>query len=242
MFQTNSPKHLFCILCLNFSCCAKTVDVLFVFCDIQFNCDKEVINLIEAISEKITGFLVDSNEISGDINEFRCYKYGIEIALSSILNIVLILSIGTVTGRFIESVIFLAVFIPIRQFSGGYHADTYFRCNMFFCISFVMVLLLFEILKVFNSVYLLLAIDLFSLSIIAFFSPIENRNKPIPVEKRMGLKLKATLISALISLVSLIMHCYWVVYGSLLSCTLLMISVLIISGKIKERRKRNYES
>ena len=198
--------------------------------------------MIEAISEKITGFLVDSNEISEDINEFRCYKYGIEIALSSILNIVLILSIGAVTGRFIESVIFLAVFIPIRQFSGGYHADTYFRCNMFFCISFVMVLLLFEILKVYNSVYLLLAIDLFSLSIIAFFSPIENRNKPIPAEKRMGLKLKAILISALISLVSLIMHCYSVVYGSLLSCTLLMISVLIISGKIKERRKRNYES
>lgn len=198
--------------------------------------------MIEAISEKITGFLVDSNEISRDINEFRCYKYGIEIALSSILNIVLILSIGSVTGRFIESVIFLAVFIPIRQFSGGYHADTYFRCNLFFCISFVMVLLLYEILKVYNSVYLLLAIDLFSLSIIAFFSPIENRNKPIPAEKRMGLKLKAILISALISLVSLIMHCYWVVYGSLLSCTLLMISVLIISGKIKERRKRNYES
>lgn len=198
--------------------------------------------MIEAISERITEFLADSKEISKDIDEFSCYKYGIEIALSTMLNIVLILSIGAVTGRFIEGVIFLAVFIPIRQFSGGYHADTYFRCNMFFCISFVMVLLLFEILKVYNSVYLLLAIDLFSLSIIAFFSPIENRNKPIPAEKRMGLKLKAILISALISLVSLIMHCYSVVYGSLLSCTLLMISVLIISGKIKERRKRNYES
>lgn len=198
--------------------------------------------MIEAISERITEFLADSKVISRNIDEFSCYKYGVEIALSTMLNIVLILSIGAVTGRFIESVIFLAVFIPIRQFSGGYHADTYFRCNMFFCISFVMVLLLFEILKVYNSVYLLLAIDLFSLSIIAFFSPIENRNKPIPAEKRMGLKLKATLISALIGLAAFVLDCYSVHYGSLLSCILLMISVLIIIGKIKERRKENYES
>lgn len=198
--------------------------------------------MIEAISERITEFLADSKVISRNIDEFSCYKYGVEIALSTMLNIVLILSIGAVTGRFIESVIFLVVFIPIRQFSGGYHADTYFRCNLFFCISFVMVLLLFEILKVYNSVYLLLAIDLFSLSIIAFFSPVENSNKPIPEEKRKGLKLKATLISALIGLTAFVLDCYSVHYGSLLSCILLMISVLIIIGKIKERRKENYES
>lgn len=198
--------------------------------------------MIEAISERITEFLVDSKEISRDIDEFKCYKYGVEIALSTMLNIVLILSIGAVTGRFIESVVFLVVFIPIRQFSGGYHADTYFRCNLFFCITFALVLILFEFLKTYNSEYLLLAMNLFALSVVAVFSPVENGNKPIPSEKRTGLKLKATLISALISFVSFIMRYYSVVYGSLLSCTLLMISVLIILGKIKERRKRNYES
>lgn len=198
--------------------------------------------MIEAISERITEFLADSKEISKDIDEFSCYKYGVEIALSTMLNIVLILSIGAVTGRFIESVIFLAVFIPLRQFSGGYHADTYFRCNLFFCIAFALVLVLFEFMQAYHCEYLIASMNLFALSVVVIFSPVENINKSIPAEKRAGLKLKATLISALISLVSFILDYYSVQYGSLLSCTLLMISVLIILGKIKERRKRNYES
>lgn len=198
--------------------------------------------MIEAISERITEFLADSKVISKDIDEFSCYKYGVEIALSTMLNIVLILSIGAVTGRFIESVIFLVVFIPIRQFSGGYHADTYFRCNLFFCIAFALVLVLFEFVKAYHCEYLIAPINLFALSVVVIFSPVENSNKPIPEEKRKGLKLKATLISALIGLAAFVLDCYSVHYGSLLSCILLMISVLIIIGKIKERRKRNYES
>ena len=53
------------------------------------------------------------------------------------LNIVLVLLMGALTGHLLESVIYLAVFIAVRVITGGYHADTYFRCNLLMCSTFI---------------------------------------------------------------------------------------------------------
>lgn len=229
MFLVTRKEALFYITCQYFTSCAKTIDML-NFAIYSYN--KEVRDLLEKLSEKITNFLVESDEISQSNDEFNCYKYGVEIALSSMLNIALILTIGILTKHFAESIIFLLVFIPTRQFTGGYHADTYFKCNLFLCISFILVLILFETLNNYSSLYVILLMNLISLSVILIFSPVENKNKPIKKEKRAGLKLKSTLIALFISVISITLHCYLIQYGTLLSCTLLMISMLIILGRI----------
>lgn len=57
------------------------------------------------------------------------------------VKLVLVLLMGALTGHLLESVIYLAVFIAVRVITGGYHADTYFRCNLLdvfniYCYSF----------------------------------------------------------------------------------------------------------
>ena len=95
----------------------------------------------------ILNFMIKNNVISKDTEEIEFYRYGIEITLSSLINIALISIIGIITDYTFESMMFLAVFIIMRSFTGGYHANTYIKCNLVTSISFVILLLIFKIIR-----------------------------------------------------------------------------------------------
>ena len=146
--------------------------------------------LLEITAKKIAEYLVKCGEISNNDYEVEYYRYGIEVALSSLLNLAIIIIIGIISMHIIESLIFLIVFIFVRQVTGGYHADTYFKCNLYLCLSFVLLLISYDFFSNNNNVYLVTAINIVSLLIISIFSPVENKNKPIAKANRKGLKIK----------------------------------------------------
>ena len=197
--------------------------------------------MLEITAKKIAEYLVKCGEISNNDYEVEYYRYGIEVALSSLLNLAIIIIIGIISMHIIESLIFLIVFIFVRQVTGGYHADTYFKCNLYLCLSFVLLLISYDFFSNNNNVYLVTAINIASLLIISIFSPVENKNKPIAKANRKGLKIKSIVFSIIISIISIILHCKSIKYGSILSLILLLISMLIIVAKLKERRERIYE-
>ena len=197
--------------------------------------------LLEITAKKIAEYLVKCGEISNNDYEVEYYRYGIEVALSSLLNLAIIIIIGIISMHIIESLIFLIVFIFVRQVTGGYHADTYLKCNLYLCLSFVLLLISYDFFSNNNNVYLVTAINIVSLLIISIFSPVENKNKPIAKANRKGLKIKSIVFSIIISIISIILHCKSIKYGSILSLILLLISMLIIVAKLKERRERIYE-
>lgn len=197
--------------------------------------------LLEITAKKIAEYLVKCGEISNNDYEVEYYRYGIEVALSSLLNLAIIIIIGIISMHIIESLIFLIVFIFVRQVTGGYHADTYFKCNLYLCLSFVLLLISYDFFSNNNNVYLVTAINIVSLLIISIFSPVENKNKPIAKANRKGLKIKSIVFSIIISIISIILHCKSIKYGSILPLILLLISMLIIVAKLKERRERIYE-
>ena len=197
--------------------------------------------MLEITAKKIVEYLVKCGEISNNDYEVEYYRYGIEVALSSLLNLAIIIIIGIISMHIIESLIFLIVFIFVRQVTGGYHADTYFKCNLYLCLSFVLLLISYDFFSNNNNVYLVTAINIVSLLIISIFSPVENKNKPIAKANRKGLKIKSIVFSIIISIISIILHCKSIKYGSILPLILLLISMLIIVAKLKERRERIYE-
>lgn len=197
--------------------------------------------LLEITAKKIAEYLVKCGEISNNDYEVEYYRYGIEVALSSLLNLAIIIIIGIISMHIIESLIFLIVFIFVRQVTGGYHADTYFKCNLYLCLSFVLLLISYDFFSNNNNVYLVTAINIVSLLIISIFSPVESKNKPIAKANRKGLKIKSIVFSIIISIISIILHCKSIKYGSILPLILLLISMLIIVAKLKERRERIYE-
>lgn len=57
-------------------------------------------------------------------------RYGLEVFASSVLEIASILIIAIFIGNFFETLSLFIMFIPLRIYAGGYHADTKIKCYL----------------------------------------------------------------------------------------------------------------
>lgn len=192
--------------------------------------------MIDWLTKIVLGYLIyfgiaDKN----DSDDIAVYRYGIEITISSCLNIILILIIGLLCGKIIESLIFLGIFILLRTFTGGFHASTYFWCNTMFCISFLIVLLLYSLSWEFMNLISVAVILGCSLATVFIYSPVENPNKPLGNKKRR-LKITACALTSAVSALAAILIFIGNKYGTLMLYTILLVAALIIYAKFKEGR------
>ncbi len=190
--------------------------------------------MIDRLSDNILNYLLKSEVISNSVDEKEYYKYGIEITISSILNIVLILLIGIVFQSFYESLIFLTFFILLRQFTGGYHANSYFKCNLCFCISFLLTLLLYYLTRNSLDTYMSILITVTSTSFIALHCPIANKNKPIQTKNINKFKVISILLSILYGVIGTYLIMLSNKLGVIVIYTLLLVMLLVILSKYKE--------
>lgn len=187
------------------------------------------------VTDKLIAFMIKNSVISDDDDTVAFYRYGIEISISSLLNILLVLIIGMIVGRLINALVFLCTFVFVRRFTGGYHADTYFRCNLIMCMGFIVVnlssVLFMNSLSVFHAV----TIETVVIVIIVLFGPIENPNKPIGIKDKKKYKALSIIIVTGLSVLSLILIGFHYIHGAVLVFTMLLISILMIAARIKER-------
>ena len=127
------------------------------------------------------------------------------------------------------------MFIAIRQFTGGYHADSYFKCNLTFAVVTVLVFG-FTKMAVYSETYTMPNHILFlflSFIIVFHFSPIENENKPLDQEQKKRNKKIAIVLALAISILSCALYFFSVQTSALLAFTQLAIAVLIVITKIE---------
>ena len=108
--------------------------------------------MITSISKKLASYLCRKNIIDKDKKEI--YQCGYEVLISGLIGFAIVIILGILMNRFIESLLFLGVFVPVRQLTGGYHADSYLKCNIVFTVVFLVVMLVTEaMVSNFNYLY-----------------------------------------------------------------------------------------
>lgn len=95
--------------------------------------------MITSLAQRIANFLFKNNAI--DEKKIDIYIYGFEIIISSCINIIIATILGILFSQLIECLIFLLSFIFLRKYCGGYHANTYSKCNIIFTIITASVML-----------------------------------------------------------------------------------------------------
>lgn len=192
--------------------------------------------MIKEISNAIVSYLLKEDVIENMDDDKEYYQYGIEITISSLLNIALILIVGVIFQSLAESIVFLLCFILIRQYTGGFHASSYLRCNLSFCLCFTLLILCYQLTKEYINTYIAILISFICTLVIFSRCPIENPNKPITENRKRFHRLIATLISILYSIISVTLMYFSNQYGVLILYTLLLVTVLIIIAIFKEWR------
>lgn len=76
--------------------------------------------MISKLAKSIAHFFVINNiaEKSKEV----IYAYGMELLISDILNTLIVLLISLISHTLPAVIVFIAVFMGLRQFVGGYHA------------------------------------------------------------------------------------------------------------------------
>lgn len=152
--------------------------------------------MIKHLSNKITSLLVCNNSIDNEDSEI-C-SYGLEVLISSLINTVIVLLIGFILGKFIQTIVFIACYCSIRQFSGGYHASSHGKCIFtFLCMYIATVVIVGNIYSIHLKPVILL-IGILNWISIFILVPVEHVNNPLTDLEKIKNKKNARVIVTLV--------------------------------------------
>ena len=191
--------------------------------------------MITIMSEKLTSFLCRKKIIPEDRKEI--YQYGYEVLISGLLGFFIAGIIGFLMGRFFDAVIFLCLFVPVRRFCGGYHANTYLKCNIVFTFVFVLVMVVSGLMQREISFVYLVMLLLIYLWVIYKFSPMENSGKPLDEEQKIKNRKISLIMSLICCVASAVVYFTSQRVAILIAMTLFAIACLLIAEKYRMLQK-----
>lgn len=195
--------------------------------------------MIKQISNHIYNFMSRHIKIKPELKDV--YIYGIEITISTLLNVCLVMLAAVLLKSPLSGVCHLVCIVILRSFCGGYHARSYFKCNCLMIIFFVISFLSGKLLVYFNltdfkllSIFLMLAF----LPIYAF-APVKNKHKILSESKVKKCRVLSIIIYIVLSLLGLCLSYFGFLYGSIIIVTLIEISGSVLFEIYMQRRRKD---
>lgn len=189
--------------------------------------------MVESIADKITSFLISNKTIKE--NESELYSYAFNVLIGILINISMILFIAYILDLFKETGLFLLCYCPIRQFTGGYHADNYKKCLLVFILLYLVNICFIEFVFYYKLDYLLLIEMIMGYIGICFLSPLEHRNNPFSKIELKRFKKVAILLSSIVVALVLIVMIDNNIYKSIyyVASSIICVFIMLIIGIIK---------
>lgn len=198
--------------------------------------------MIEDISKRLVTNMLNNSIIIRE--EYKIYRYGCELFISTMINTIFILFQSLFVGRVLETLFFISFFCSIRIYAGGIHASSHFKCIFFTNIIYLLdFLILYPFLE--NCINYLLKINFILFTIIILIVPIIDcdvtwkRNEDIDEYGK-----KARVMCCLVFAIMIIVHKINSVFESeiLISGNIAFANniVLLMLAFIKRKVSRNY--
>jgi len=154
--------------------------------------------MIGKIAGNMASFYARNDLISGD--EIESYKYGFEILLSTICNILLVMAIAAVVGAVPGALCYMAAFALLRCVAGGYHAPSHAVCILEYAAGFaIFAAVAFFLPPLYSALYALVC-SIASAAVILKWAPVEAPNKPLSTRKRLRLERLSLFVGAVFTL------------------------------------------
>lgn len=193
------------------------------------------------IADKLADMLIrmsGRNEKGDTVGNKEVISYGLELILSSIVNLILVLVIGEWMYGIWETIIFIMLFCPIRQFSGGIHANSYLKCTIVFLALFTVVGNLFYIIDNIVSYFIICIVCIVYIGIMP---PIDTENKRMSQELRNKCKKKVLFLLGIETVIIILFSVLRKKRFMCAAATAVFIeSVLLAAGKIENRKTKEW--
>ncbi len=148
--------------------------------------------MIEKFVDKLVNNQLKEKKIPQE--EINIYKYGYTLLCEVFLNIIIAIIIGVLSEQLINITLFLVIYIPMRSFCGGWHADKIWKCTIFSNLILVaMVLIDYQYSSNFKMIVMVIVFGI-CLAAIFWQAPIDTKSKPISRQEKEVYKKKISII------------------------------------------------
>lgn len=195
--------------------------------------------MISFLSKFITLFLLKNNIIEEE--KIPVYEYGFEVMISTLIGFLLIFTSGLLLGELTSAMIFYAMFIVVRQYTGGYHADSHLKCKLTMLGLCLLVLISVKYyISIFNFVWHLFFLTTYCVSVL-LFAPVEHINAPLTDELKRRNRIISIIIAILLTAVNIFGYWHFRKPVTVSSLTLFIIAILIVIPKISGKEEAHHE-
>lgn len=155
--------------------------------------------MISKLAKNIAHFFVVQNKTEG--SKEVIYAYGMELLISDVLNTLIVLLIALISHTLPAVVVFISVFMGLRQFVGGFHANSHFNCM--FTLVMVMLIFSYGICNVSGQVAQIFSISFITIALPIIFciAPVPHPNKPMSKGKAVKLRKRSYFLTVVLSTV-----------------------------------------
>ena len=189
--------------------------------------------IFSLLSNKITDFLCKNEVISKEQKEV--YIYGFTVLFLNILDILIILALGILIERYLDTIVFLMVFGITRQYTGGYHAKTVSKCLVVYVLIYLVIMFLSSsnVILVNGAMFQILLCIVYIIAVI-IYAPIQNDNKVISNVERKKYKIISVVSAICIPTISVIVYGIFPTTAITISLTLFAVTILMILVVIRK--------
>lgn len=187
--------------------------------------------MINKISKKIAVSLKNANVINE--SEIDLYHYGFFIMLSEFVYVFSCIVLGLIMKMFFQSVIFFAVFLVVRRFTGGFHAKSELHCQIISTLSFLISMILIKVSLLNDLVNLCMILQLVSSIVIIILAPSDTPRKELTVDEKRLFRIISSVIVIVLMVISVILFSGVLsVFVIPVTYALLMDAVLLVLGRL----------
>lgn len=195
---------------------------------------------MDKIATRLTDYYISKNYIPEQKRDI--YIYGFKLIIADVINFSIIILLGCLLRKLPESIMFLITLCGLRQFTGGFHAKTFWLCRLSMVITFICVMAVSSLLvklQVILPTVIILNVVCFAL--VAFLAPIEHSNKELTNQQRKSNKIKSIITASVLSIIAVtLVTTISITNGVTISITLLaVVFLMLISLVIKKGGNEN---
>lgn len=136
------------------------------------------------LAEYITAWLMKHGTVAEEDKEL--YEYAVYSFILSISPVIMIMIIGCIMGKPMESILIIVPFMFMRKFSGGFHAKHAWVCMIFSCSILFLCVYMVAYLK--HNIFLDIIMLWATISLV-LLSPIDSENRRLDLSEKKRYKV-----------------------------------------------------
>ena len=163
------------------------------------------------------------------------FDYGWNVMVQYLIYFIILLPFVIYKSMYIELIVFLLIFTPLRRYLGGYHFNKKSLCTFFSVIITVIILYASKTwyhgeIKIYSMFFIIYFLIVF------IIGPVDHKNKRITVKEYNRFKLYAIILLILFSMIFCVMYLNsFYVCSNLIFLTITFSILNLVIGKIFQR-------